>query len=106
MSSLDTVLLVLATVLVFFLPGFVWSFVFFDSRGGVGSEKKAFEISERIMWSFVLSLAIVPLSFFIINSLVGMPVNGYTVFGLMVFLCLLGLVAYWIGGRYRLSRRS
>ena len=104
MNSLDIVLLALATVLVLFLPGFVWSFVFFDSKPAVKSEKKTLEVSERIMWSFVLSLAIVPLSFFIINSLVTISVNGYTILGLMALLCLLGAAVYWLKDKHECRR--
>lgn len=98
---LDIVILTLATVLILFLPGFVWSFVFFDLNKTGGSDKGPLEVSERIMWSFVLSLAIVPLSFFIMNSIVAFPVNVYSVTGLMMLLCFIGAVVYRIARKVR-----
>jgi len=92
--------MILGTMLVMFVPGFVWSYVFFDHRSGQGDSKKLISIHERIMWAFALSLAIVPVSFFIINSVFPIPVNGYTVFALMIGLSALGLIV-----RYVVSRR-
>ena len=94
MGFLDIVILVIGSVLVMFLPGLAWTYVLFDMKGRKESKMKRLEISEIILWSFGLSLAIVPFSFFLINSLLGVPLNGYTV----LFIAL-GLTGFAIATR-------
>ena len=57
---------VLAFILVFFVPGFAWTLVFFSR----------INILERIAISFGLSMAAVTLSVIILHVLFGMRING------------------------------
>lgn len=73
---------------VLFLPGWVWSFVFFD-----GKSRKV-DLIERIALSFALSIAIVPLAVFYLN-LVGLPITGLSSFFVVLVLILVGLGLVW-----------
>ncbi|MFH1647942.1 MAG: DUF1616 domain-containing protein [Chloroflexota bacterium] len=57
---------VVAFVLVFFLPGFAWTLVFFKKINNV----------ERLALSFGLSIALVVLSVFTLNFLFNIRING------------------------------
>lgn len=59
--------IILGSVFVLFLPGYVWSFVFF--------KKDDIDIIERIALSFGLSIAIVPLIVFYLNWLFHIKIN-------------------------------
>ncbi|HJX12049.1 MAG TPA: DUF1616 domain-containing protein [Dehalococcoidales bacterium] len=58
---------VVALVLVFFLPGFAWTLVFF----------KKINNAERLALSFGLSIALVVLSVFALNFLFNIRINGF-----------------------------
>ena len=60
---------ILAFILVFFLPGFAWSLVFFYG--------KLISVIERIVLSFGLSIALVTLSIFGLNLLMGGKITGF-----------------------------
>ena len=57
---------ILAAILVFFLPGFVWTLVFF----------RKVNIIERAAISIGLSMALVTLSIIVLNIIFGMKING------------------------------
>ena len=59
--------IILGSAFVLFLPGYVWSFVFF--------KKEDIDIIERIALSFGLSIAIVPLIVFYLNWLFHIQIN-------------------------------
>jgi uncharacterized membrane protein len=65
-ESVAPVRAVLAFILVFLLPGFAWTLVFF----------KQINVVERIALSFGLSIAVVTLSILVLNVLLGMRING------------------------------
>ena len=69
---------IIALPLVLFLPGYVWSRVFFG-RGEIDS-------MERVALSFGLSIAIVPLSIFFLNK------AGMSITAVNSFLTILGLI--------------
>lgn len=68
--------LISGTVFILFLPGFVWSFVFF--------KKEEIDVIERITFSFGLSIAIVPMSTFWLNYFLGVKITLLNV-SLMIF---------------------
>lgn len=57
---------ILGFILVFFLPGFAWTLVFFSR----------INIIERVALSIGLSIAVVTLSIIVLHLLFGMPING------------------------------
>ena len=59
---------IVAGVLVFFLPGYVWTLVIF----------RTINIIERIALSIGLSMALVTLCILVLNLLLGMPITGMT----------------------------
>jgi len=97
-SSLDYIggfRVVFGSVYVLFLPGFIWSCVFFALQGG-DSDKKI-GVIERIALSFVLSIAIVPLAVFYL-SLIGVKISALTSFFVVALIIVVGLVVMgWRG---------
>ncbi|MFH1003409.1 MAG: DUF1616 domain-containing protein [Chloroflexota bacterium] len=87
-GSLSILRAVLGFALVFWLPGFAWTLVFF--RG------KALTIVERLALSFGLSIALVTLSILALNMLVGMAINGFNAVLVIVFITFVPLAYYGI----------
>ena len=69
LDSVPVVRAILGFVLVFFLPGFAWTLVFFNSR--------QINMIERLALSFGLSIAVVPLSIMALNGVIGMKITGF-----------------------------
>ncbi len=59
---------ILAVLLIFFIPGLAWSFVFFSG--------KQVNVLERVVLSIGLSIAIVTLSMFALNLALDVKVTG------------------------------
>ncbi|MBU1177651.1 DUF1616 domain-containing protein [Patescibacteria group bacterium] len=93
---------VFSSFYVLFLPGFIWSYVFFDkriSRRRDGKNKKPedkkvkdkpLDAVERILISFALSIALGPLALFFLNK-VGVKINLGSSFFVILGLMALGL---------------
>ncbi len=74
--------------LVFLVPGLPWSYALLT--------RDRLSILERLGVSAVLSIALVPLGLFLLNLLVGIPVDVRTMFVLILALALIGtLAALW-----------
>ena len=67
LDNLPIIRAILGFILVFFLPGFVWTLVFFSG--------KQINIIERLALSFGLSIATVALSILALNRLLGMMIT-------------------------------
>jgi uncharacterized membrane protein len=91
MSVLDILRLFFGSVFILFLPGFVWSYVFFA--------RKHIDWIERVALSFGLSIALVPLTIFWLNWLFDMSI---TLVNTSLAVC--GLIA--IAGIYIFISRS
>jgi len=91
-ESLPGVRGVLGFILVFFIPGFAWTLVFFRQINVLG----------RIALSFGLSIALVTLSIFALNKLIGIGITGVN--SVLIILCItfIPLVIYYVN---RLRRR-
>jgi uncharacterized membrane protein len=74
---------ILGAIYIFFIPGFVISFLFF-ARGAI-------EIIERVALSFALSVAIVPLLVFYLN-LLGIKIRTWTVIAEVAFVIITAIV--------------
>jgi uncharacterized membrane protein len=67
LERLPVVRAILGFILVFFLPGFAWTLIFF----------RQVSVLERIVFSFGLSIAIVTLSIVFANLVFGMGITGF-----------------------------
>jgi uncharacterized membrane protein len=88
---LDSVPVIRATlgfVLVFFLPGFAWTLVFFNGR--------KINIIERLALSFGLSIALVTLSMLALNRLIDMRITGFSAVLVIVTVTVVPVIFYCI----------
>ena len=67
MDPLSLFRIVFGSVFVLFIPGFAWTYLFFD--------RDEIDVVERIALSFGLSIALVPLSVFYLNYLFGVRIT-------------------------------
>jgi uncharacterized membrane protein len=75
---------VLGFILVFFVPGFAWTFVFFSRLN----------IMERIALSLGLSIAAVTLSIIVLHVLFGMRITGANSLLIIIVITIIALVLY------------
>lgn len=75
---------ILGFILVFFLPGFAWTLVFFSR----------INIIERVALSIGLSIAAVTLSIMVLHLLFGMPINGVSGLLTIIVLTVIPLLLY------------
>ena len=83
---------ILGFILVFFIPGFAWTLVFF----------KQVNILERIVLSFGLSIAVVTLSILVLNKLIGIRITGLNSALIILVITVVPIVIYYLN---RLRRR-
>ncbi|MDP2729487.1 MAG: hypothetical protein Q8O55_03270 [Dehalococcoidales bacterium] len=76
----------LGIALVFFLPGFAWTLVFF----------RKVTVLERIALSFALSIAVVTLSLLFASRLGGFSLNGFNSVLVIIVITILPLVIYYL----------
>ena len=80
-------------VIVFFLPGFAWTLVFF----------RQVNIIERIVLSFGLSIALVTLSIIVLNVVLKIRITGTNALLIIIVIAIIPLVFYYLkrlaGGR-------
>ncbi|MDH7508760.1 MAG: hypothetical protein QHH00_05100 [Methanomassiliicoccales archaeon] len=62
----------IGTILVYFLPGFVWSYLLLEQENILDKSphERFFRIIERIAVSFALSLVLIPLTVFLLNLVI------------------------------------
>lgn len=77
---------ILGFILVFFLPGFAWTFIFF----------KKINVIERVTLSFALSIAVVTLSILLLNWLFGMRITAFNSVLVIVFITVIPVAAYYL----------
>jgi len=80
-------------IIVFFLPGFAWTFVFFSKVS----------VIERIVLSMGLSIAIVTLGVLVLHVLFGMTITGSTSLITIAVIIVLAVITYFIK-RYIVKR--
>ena len=93
-EGLSVIRAIAGLILVFFLPGFAWTLVFFK-----GSQ---INIVERVVLSFGLSIAVVTISIFALNLLVGVKITGFNSVLIIIVVTVIPVVAYYLN---RLVRR-
>jgi len=73
-------------ILVFFVPGFAWTLVFF----------RQVNVIERILLSFGLSIAMVTLSLLFLNRLIGVRITGFNSILTIITVTIIPLVFYYL----------
>lgn len=86
LERLPAVRALLGFILVFFLPGFAWTLVFF----------KQINIIERIALSFGLSIAVVTLSILTLNVLLGIRITGLNSVLIIIVATIIPIVFYYL----------
>ena len=81
---------ILGSIIVFFLPGFVWTLIFFTRVN----------IIERIALSFGLSIAVVTLSIIVLHVLVGVRITGFNSLLTIIVIAIIPLVFYYLNSSY------
>ena len=76
----------LGFVIVFLLPGFTWTLIFF----------KQINVVERIALSFGLSIALVTLSILSLNKLIGMKVTGFNSLMIIITVTIIPVAIYYL----------
>jgi uncharacterized membrane protein len=88
LDRLLVVRVILGFVLVFVLPGFAWTLVFFNGR--------QINLIERLAISFGLSLALVTLSILALNWLIGIGITGLNAVLVIGTITVVPLVLYFL----------
>jgi len=94
LERLPVVRAILGFILVFFLPGFAWSLVFF----------RQLRVLERIVLSLVLSIVVVTLSLIFVDRLTGIRITGFNSVLIIILVTILPVVAYYLNKFIRRRR--
>lgn len=86
---------ILGFILVFFLPGFAWTLVFF----------RELDIIERVTLSLALSIVVVTLSI-LLTSRMGMKITGLNSALVIITVTILPVLVYFLNNRIRRRRGS
>lgn len=86
LEPLPLIRAILGFALVFFLPGFAWTLVFFSGR--------QVNIIERLALSFGLSIAVVTLSILALNKLMGVRITGFNSVLIIAAITIIPVVFY------------
>jgi uncharacterized membrane protein len=86
LEKLPAIRAILGFILVFFLPGFAWTLIFF----------KQVNIIERIALSFGLSIAVVTLSILVLNVLIGIRITGLNSLLIIIIITIIPLTFYYL----------
>jgi uncharacterized membrane protein len=77
---------IIGFILVFFLPGFVWTLVFFSQVN----------IIERIALSFGLSIAVLTLGIIVLHVILGISITGFNAVLFIGISIIIALVFYFL----------
>jgi len=93
LERLPIIRAILGFILVFFLPGFAWSLVFF----------KQINVIERVTLSFGLSIVVVTLGLLLLDRLIGISITGLNSVLVIVAITVLPVLVYYLN---RLVKRK
>jgi len=96
LEKLSIIRAILGFTLVFFLPGFAWTFVFF----------RQINIIERVTLSLALSVVVVTLSLLFVNLLIGIRISGLNVTLVIIVVTILPVAAYYLNRFIRRRKGS
>ena len=77
---------ILGFILVFFLPGFAWTLVFF----------RQINVIERVTLSFGLSIVVVTLTLLLLDRLIGISITGFNSVLVIVGITILPVLVYYL----------
>lgn len=104
--------IIFGIIFVLFIPGFVWSYVFFEMRKSADSNTKNAEIKdtaidwiERITLSIALSLALVPLTIFFLNK-IGVKIDLLNVILEIFGVIILGIIIIFTKKYLRIKQKK
>ncbi len=86
LERLPIIRAILGFILVFFLPGFAWTLVFF----------RQINVIERVTLSFGLSIVVVTLSLLLLNRLIGISITGFNSVLVIVAITILPALVYYL----------
>ncbi len=92
LERLPVIRAILGFILVFFLPGFAWTLVFF----------RQINVIERVTLSLALSIVVVTLSLLFMNRLIGLRITGLNSVLVIIVVTILPVLVYYLN---RLIRR-
>ena len=95
LEKLPAIRAILGFIIVFFLPGFAWTLVFF----------KKINFIERIALSFGLSIALGTLSILALNILLGIRINGLNSLLIIIIITIIPVALYYLK-RFLLKKDS
>ena len=98
LERLPIIRALLGFILVFFLPGFAWTLIFFKGR--------QINVIERVALSFGLSIAVVTLSLLLVNRLIGIRITGFNSVLIIIVVTIVPVVAYYLNRLIRRKRGS
>jgi uncharacterized membrane protein len=96
LEHLPVVRALLGFIIVFFLPGFVWTLIFFRQTG----------VLERIVLSFGLSIAVVTLSILFANLVFGMRITGFNSVLVIMVVTILPVAIYYLNRLVRKKKKK
>ncbi len=96
LDSLPVIRAILGFVLVFLLPGFAWTLVFFRGH--------QISIIQRLALSFGLSIAVVTLSILVLNRVIGVRITGFNSVLIIGTITIIPVMFYWL--RRTIDRRG
>lgn len=94
LERLPVIRAILGSILVFFVPGFAWSLVFF----------RKIRVLERILLSLALSIVVVTLSLIFVDRLTGIRITGFNSVLIIIVVTILPIVAYYLNRFIRRRR--
>lgn len=98
LESVPIVRAILGFILVLFLPGFAWTFVFF--------KRININLIERVTLSFALSIVLVTLSLLLLNVLIGIEITGFNSALTIIVITILPVVIYYLNRFIRRKKGS
>ena len=93
LERLPIIRAILGFILVFFLPGFAWTLVFF----------KQINVIERVTLSFGLSIVVITLGLLLLDRLIGISITGLNSVLVIVAITVLPVLVYYLN---RLVKRK
>ena len=87
---------ILSSILIFFLPGFAWSLIFFSQL----------KVIERLVISVALSIVVVTLTILLANVLFNVPINGFNTVLIITAVTVLPLIGYYSNKLLQRRKRS
>ena len=86
LDQLPVIRVLMGIILVYFLPGFVWTLVLFKEIKNI----------ERTVLSFGLSIAFVTLSLFFLNKVFNVRITGFNAILVIVFVTIIPAAIYYL----------